>query len=379
MTPSNSVARCTWFTGAVLLALLVNCPGPVNAGPITYSILNLQTPGTSGATPTAINSSGVAVGYTLDSYGNQLPVSLNGQTTYLPGYGTANGINASGTVVGATYAKGAFSGTVAEWSNGTSVNLGSAIPGSATSINDAGQITGGMLTNGQVHAFTLSNGVLVDLGTLNGGTGSMGYGINASGQIAGTSYAANGTATAFLSNGATLQQVAGSLGGASSYGMAVNDSGVVVGAATTAQNYVNAFESSSQGMVDLGTLGGTQSYAYGINAAGTVVGYSFTTGNVEHGFVYSGGILLDLNNLLPLGSGWTIDAAYGINGIGDIVGEGTYNGKSYAVELLPSGNVISPANGPLATPEPAALLLTGIGLIAVGKLRRSKKSAPAII
>ena len=41
--------------------------------------------------------------------------------------------------------------------------------------------------------------------------------------------------------------------------------------------------------------------------------------------------MIDLNQLIPVGSEWTIDAAYGINAAGDIVATGTLNGQSYAV------------------------------------------------
>jgi probable HAF family extracellular repeat protein len=64
-----------------------------------------------------------------------------------------------------------------------------------------------------------------------------------------------------------------------------------------------------QQMKNLGTLGGTQSYAYSIDSSGDVVGYSWTPDEVTHGFLYSGGVMLDLNSLLEIGSGWTIDGA----------------------------------------------------------------------
>ena len=82
---------------------------------------------------------------------------------------------------------------------------------------------------------------VTDLGTVGGpnaeeGTNSYAYGINASGQVVGTSFiSANNVTHAFLYSGGTMQ--------------------------------------------DLGTLGGRQSYAYGINASGQVVGYQNLAGN----------------------------------------------------------------------------------------------------
>ncbi len=359
-----------------LLLFLVALPA-LRADPL-YSIVNLGSLGTGAAQPAGINNSGTVVGFTTDASGNQVPVTFNGQASPLPGIGQANGINAAGTVVGTSYSSGAP--FVAEWSNGQAANLG--LSGYGTAINDAGQIAGGMLTPaGQLHAFLWSNGNLVDLGTLPGMSWSSAYGINRSGQVVGTS-SAGGRSSAFVSNGNTLTAVAGSLGGANSYGMAINNSGTVAGSAQTAQGYLHAFESTANGMIDLGTLGGSQSYAYGINDAGTVVGYSFLAGNQStDAFVYLGGVLMDLNTLLSADSGWSVDAAYGIDNNGDIAAVGTLNNQLYAVELQPTFpralGFAAPVE-PLAVPEPGPLLLTGAGLFVLcAFFRRRARPTPS--
>jgi len=118
-------------------------------------------------------------------------------------------------------------------------------------------------------------------------------------------------------------------------------------------------------MQDLGTLGGTTSYAYGINDSGAVVGYAFKAGNVQHAFLYTSGAMLDLNTLLPTGSGWSVlTTARAINDHGQIVGTGTYNGQTMAFLM--------------EIPEPSsALLLLGLTGTASMLRRRSRQDRGA--
>ena len=65
--------------------------------------------------------------------------------------------------------------------------------GEADGINASGQVVG---QNAVDHAFLYSNGVMTDLGTF-GGTSSAAYGINSSGQVVGLSLTASGSAQRF--------------------------------------------------------------------------------------------------------------------------------------------------------------------------------------
>ena len=92
-------------------------------------------------------------------------------------------------------------------------------------------------------------------------------------------------------------------------------------------------------MTDLGTLGGSYSQGFGINDSGQVTGYSLTTGNSDvRPFLYTPGTgMVDLNTLLPSGSGWTLVFANGINDAGQITGVGTNpNSETHAFLLSPA-------------------------------------------
>ena len=115
-------------------------------------------------------------------------------------------------------------------------------------INTTGQVAGYSYQTGDTtqHAFrSAPNGstALTDLGVLgsytNGSQQSQGFGINASGQVAGWSYITPSTPRAFVTdpNGGTMHNL-GTLGGPESYGAAVNGSGQVVGTSSLPGNHV---------------------------------------------------------------------------------------------------------------------------------------------
>lgn len=82
--------------------------------------------------------------------------------------------------------------------------------------------------------------------------------------------------------------------------------------------------------------------AYAINDRGQVVGHDYDYGDNnqpdyihEHALLWQKGKILDLTKCLLANSGWTLQAARGINNHGQIVGKGIHNGHTRAFLLTP--------------------------------------------
>ncbi len=318
-----------------------------------YSITDLGGLGGASAVGYKINGSGAVIGWAQTTSGAEHGfLSMNGGALQdlspllnLDTY--ANGINASGAIAGTSYVNGQPHGTL--WTGSATTDLGAGI--FATGINDAGFVIGG---NG--HAFLLVNGSYQDLGALPGGGWSSASGINNAGTVVGDASTPGGTFRGFIWTPGQGMTALGTLGGDNSHATGINNNGAVIGFASVASGYEHAFVDIGGVMIDLGTLGGGSSFAYGINDGGSVVGYSWlASGQNPHAFLYANGILLDLNSLIPSGSGWELTGAYGINSAGQIVGEGLFHGESRAF-------LLDPLIGGTAAPEASTAALVAIGL-----------------
>jgi probable HAF family extracellular repeat protein len=304
-----------------------------------------------GSIPLALNDNGAVVGIsststqknpqaflfqggTLTNIGTTLTSTFGATTSF------GTGINNSGTVVG-TYAL-ANGGSVSTNNNtfgfvykgGTPTQLPTlaGLDTAAIGINNAGTIVG--FSNTAVatpHAFSYDGTTMKDLGTLPGQTSSAAFAINSAGDIVG--YSTSGTAA----GGGTVDSadaVAGALG--------VKFDAAFAGAAAFAGDAF-FYNHTTQSMSSLGTLGGMISAALGINDSDQIVGISTDASGDFNAFLDNdGSVMINLNTLLPAGSGWTLLSANGINNAGDIVGVGELDGTFQAYLLSPNGDTITP-------------------------------------
>jgi len=92
-------------------------------------------------------------------------------------------------------------------------------------------------------------------------------------------------------------------------------------------------------MTDRGVLNDVYSEGGAINTFGMVVGRASIKNNtgylVYHAVIYSNGKAIDLNRLVPAGSGWILEQATRINDTGQIVGFGKIHGQNHGFLLTP--------------------------------------------
>jgi probable HAF family extracellular repeat protein len=211
------------------------------------------------------------------------------------------------------------------------------------------------------HTYRWRKDVLADLGTLAGGFGSEGNGINDKGQIAGQSLngqidpllgTPEGIAVLWQSDGQISDL--GTLGGNESLAATVNNRGQVVGGAANSipdpfsgplgfwGTQTRAFLWEKGVMRDLGDLGGPDSFAIFVNDRGNIAGVSYTSTipdpsetdcgqNVppQDPFLWESGKMIDIGTL-----GGICGFVYGLNNSGQVIGWSDLIGDTVAHPFL---------------------------------------------
>jgi len=284
-------------------------------------------------------------------------------------------INAHGQVAGMSYFWSEYEGQLYIHSDSVLFDGGIrrvdgniTLPSIGFGINESGQVTGSSNTtwSGNPQAF-FYDGILHPLGTL-GGTTSVGYGINNGGELTGWATTANDAAQhAYLFRlfDYSMHDL-GTLGGIHSVGTSINDNEWVAGWSSTANEAAHhAFLYYSDTMHDLGTIGGAESEGWSINAYGQVTGWSNPVGSdAMHAFVYDPGFgMVDLNSLIDPATGWVLTRGNAINSLGQITGYGIHPGGQVRAFLL------TPIPVP-AVPEPSSVILAMMACGGLWVLRR---------
>jgi probable HAF family extracellular repeat protein len=205
------------------------------------------------------------------------------------------------------------------------VDLGT-LPGGTTSsasdINDAGDIVGSSETmSGQTHGFILIGSVKTDLGTLPGGNASSANGLNNLRQVVGSAKNSAGVFHGFMWQSGVMRDLGAYPPedniGSKSFANAINDAGLIAGSVDLAGVVWNLagvpnfppFPPNVR-VTDPGPF--SPARANDINNAGQAAGTSLS-GSV--GFRWQAGTLTFLPSLGPQD-----DDAFGINGLGEVVG-----------------------------------------------------------
>jgi hypothetical protein len=289
-----------------------------------------------------------------------------------------------------------------EWRDGVSstidVPFANAIGTTAASVDNKGNIVGNWFdTAGHIHGYlrTLPNGCASDQGpgcapvftsfdvnipgsiftttvpfegAAGFGTGS--FGLNNNGDIVGlyATHDANGTySNGFIRSGGTDTPVDLSFDHSDGNGtkfFGINDNGVAVGDIVfepfPGLHITHGFLLSGGNATPINVagadLGGFGTQVNGINNAGTVVGiYSDPSGTSGHGLVWTQATSANPNTFDVPGSPFT--ELHVINNLGDITGAYfTFDGQEHAIIAF--------------TPEPATMLIAGLGLLGLGLLRK---------
>ena len=226
----------------------------------------------------------------------------------------------------------------------------------ASAVNTNGVTVGWAVLAGSFsyHAFRYSAPTLVDLGTLPGGSLSVGVALNNLGDVVGSSSDSNGIGSAVVwsHSGSGATKISGM-----TVATGINDQGLVVGKLlANVGDGVQAvtYRLGASQSVSLATISNQSSVAWGVNNHGQIVGASgngtvirspgITTG-VSATLWNGSNSVVDLNTRISA-AGWHLSTAEAINDAGQIVGSGFHNGIKRAFLLVLPPAISSPTVAP---------------------------------
>jgi RNA polymerase sigma factor (sigma-70 family) len=297
------------------------------------------------------------------------------------------------------------------WADGKTTDLGTfgAKKCIATGINDAGDIVGTLLTNGERRAFLSHAGQVTILGAMDsyaklgdegdkykGGPGIIYYAprviINNLGQATGKFAAGNGDRSFIFNSGQTAYFGVLPDGGIF-YPEEINNRGQILGRVMARDGKMRNTLWRDGQMVELGTVEGItfrpsgmndagmvagslqptngsaqatvwdngqarrlergyfkSSFANAINNSGVVAGVSIATHGTRYACIWRHGELTDLNSLVNLPKGWRLLEADAINERGQILAQVSHNKKTFPCLLSPVD--LAPAPAKVVSPVP---------------------------
>jgi probable HAF family extracellular repeat protein len=340
---------------SLLFVALLLCASAVQGVAQLYNVADLGTlSGNSVSNAYALNNAGEAVGTASSPTAAIAVMFSGGKTTSISTLGSdvsvATAMSGAAEIAGYNiFDSNPTSGFQAFlYSNGrmTNINSASLFPAgtAAWGINNAGQVVGtGYLSSSNFHAFLYSDGKMIDLGPKNAYQASA-VAINNAGQVVGGYYLASGKAGEFLYSNGKMITLPVPAGFSAVSAFAINDNGEIAGAIyPTSGAPAHAASYRNGDWVDLGAItGALASTAKAINISGQIVGTAVFRQTQYHPpkpgkhvpFIATANGLVDLNTLIPPGTGFTLTDAVGINDSGQILCDANNTGGSEHAVLL---------------------------------------------